>query len=131
MGTRSSIAIKTEDGIKAIYCHWDGYVDHNGRLLKEFYNTTDKVKELIALGDLSTLGSMIGQKHDFDSKYGPEPELDLTGNWCLAYGRDRGETGTEAQINYLTMSSSKFVYPRIECSIWSSKPSSLWAKVKS
>ena len=30
MGTRSSIAIKTEDGIKAIYCHWDGYVDHNG-----------------------------------------------------------------------------------------------------
>jgi hypothetical protein len=97
MGTRSSIAIKTEDGIKAIYCHWDGYVDHNGRLLKEFYNTTDKVNELIALGDLSTLGSMIGQKHDFDSKYGPEPELGLTDNWCLAYGRDRGETGTEAQ----------------------------------
>jgi len=97
MGTRSSIAIKTEDGIKAIYCHWDGYVEHNGKLLKEFYNTTDKVKELIALGDLSTLGSQIGQKHGFDAKYGPEPELDLTGNWCLAYGRDRGETGTEAQ----------------------------------
>lgn len=97
MGTRSSIAIKTEDGIKAIYCHWDGYVDHNGKLLNEFYNTTDKVNELIALGDLSSLGSQIGQQHDFDAKYGPEPQLDLTGNWCLAYGRDRGETGTEAQ----------------------------------
>ena len=45
MGTRSSIAIKTEDGIKAIYCHWDGYVDHNGKILKEFYNTeVSKIK---------------------------------------------------------------------------------------
>jgi hypothetical protein len=96
MGTRSSIAIKTEDGIKAIYCHWDGYVDHNGKILKEFYNTTDKVKELIALGDLSSLGTEIGDVHPFDKKH-EEPELDLTNNWCMAYGRDRGETGTEAQ----------------------------------
>ena len=96
MGTRSSIAIKTEDGIKAIYCHWDGYVDHNGKILKEFYNTTDKVKELIALGDLSRLGTEIGDVHPFDKKH-EEPELDLTNNWCMAYGRDRGETGTEAQ----------------------------------
>ena len=98
MGTRSSIAIKTEDGIKAIYCHWDGYVEHNGRILKEHYDTPSKVKELIALGDLSSLGTEIGQVHSFDAKYGPEPELSgLTDNWCMAYGRDRGESGTESQ----------------------------------
>ena len=97
MGTRSSIAIKTEDGIKAIYCHWDGYVDHNGKILKQFYNTTDKANELIALGDLSTLGTEIGQVQNFEKDLGPNPELGLTDNWCMAYGRDRGETGTEAQ----------------------------------
>jgi hypothetical protein len=88
MGTRSSIAIKTEDGIKAIYCHWDGYVDHNGKILKEFYNTKDKVNELIALGDLSSLRQEPGEAHDFDRG---DDSLGLTDNWCMAYGRDRGE----------------------------------------
>jgi hypothetical protein len=97
MGTRSSIAIKTEDGIKAIYCHWDGYVDHNGKILKEFYNTTDKVNELIALGDLSSLRQEIGSKQNFDAKFTDEPELPMSENWCMAYGRDRGERDTEAQ----------------------------------
>ena len=94
MGTRSSIAIKTEDGIKAIYCHWDGYVDHNGKIRKEFYKTTDKVEALIALGDISSLREEVGEKHDFDKS---DDSLGITDNWCLAYGRDRGETGTEAQ----------------------------------
>ena len=62
-----------------------------------FANST-KVADLIALGDLSSLGTEIGQVHSFDAKYGPEPELSgLTDNWCMAYGRDRGESGTEAQ----------------------------------
>ena len=97
MGTRSSIAMKTEDGIKAIYCHWDGYVDHNGRILKEFYSDDAKVKALMDLGDLSSLRQEIGEQQDFDAKYKENPELPMVENWCLAYGRDRGETGTEAQ----------------------------------
>ena len=40
MGTRSTIAIKNQDGsVTGIYCHWDGYVDHVGVMLKEHYNT--------------------------------------------------------------------------------------------
>ena len=97
MGTRSSIAMKTEDGIKAIYCHWDGYVDHNGRILKEFYSDDAKVKALMDLGDLSSLRQEIGEQQDFDAKYKENPELPMFEHWCLAYGRDRGETGTEAQ----------------------------------
>ena len=85
MATRSTIAIKTEDGIKAIYCHWDGYVDHNGKILKEYYNTTDKVNALLALGDLSSLSTEIGEKHDFDDRSTHRDE------WCTYYGRDRGE----------------------------------------
>jgi hypothetical protein len=97
MGTRSSIAIKTEDGIKSIYCHWDGYVDHNGRILKEHYQSPAKIAELIALGDLSSLRSEIGDKQNFEKDLGPEPELGLTDDWCMAYGRDRGETDVEAK----------------------------------
>ena len=94
MSTRSSIAIKTEDGIKAIYCHWDGYVDHNGRILREHYNNTDKVKALIDLGDLSCLRPELGMKHDFDKR---DDSLGLTDDWCVAYGRDRGERDVSAR----------------------------------
>ena len=99
MSTRSSIAIKTADGIKSIYCHWDGYVDHNGRILKEHYQSPAKIAELIALGDLSSLRQEIGEVQNFDKDGGPEPELGLTDDWCMAYGRDRGETGCEAKVH--------------------------------
>lgn len=60
MGTRSTINIKTEDGrYKGIYCHWDGYVSHNGRILVNYYTTTEQVEALIALGNISSLGETI------------------------------------------------------------------------
>ena len=85
MATRSTIAIKTEDGIKAIYCHWDGYVDHNGRILKDNYVDAEQINALIDLGDLSSLSTQIGEKHDFDDRSTHKDE------WCTYYGRDRGE----------------------------------------
>lgn len=91
MATRSTIAMKTEDGkVRAIYCHWDGYPAHNGEMLRRYYTDPAKVKELIDLGDVSSLRPEIGQKHPFDKDYN-EPELDMFENWTLAYHRDRGE----------------------------------------
>jgi len=88
MGTRSTIAIQNTDGtVTGIYCHWDGYLSNNGRILQENYTTEDAVRELIALGDLSSLGETVGTKHDFDN---------APRNECNAYGRDRGERGVEA-----------------------------------
>ena len=72
MATRSTIAIQNEDGtVTGIYCHWDGYPEHNGKILVNDYTTEEKVRELIALGDISSLGSTIDKTE--------------------AYGRDRGE----------------------------------------
>jgi hypothetical protein len=89
MGTRSTIAIQNEDGtVTGIYCHWDGYLSCNGRILQENYTDEAKVRELIALGDLSSLGETVGTKHDFDRA--PDGE-------CNAYGRDRGEKNVEAK----------------------------------
>jgi hypothetical protein len=89
MATRSSISIKTAKGGKTIYCHWDGYPSHNGRILLESFNTEDRVLELIKLGNLSILGHKIGGEVKFDG-------FDSSTDQCLAYGRDRGETEQEA-----------------------------------
>lgn len=88
MGTRSTIAIRnTDNTVTGIYCHWDGYLEHNGKILAENYTTEAAVRELIALGDLSSLGETVGVKVDFNGSHDGQ---------CLAYGRDRGETGIEA-----------------------------------
>jgi hypothetical protein len=92
MGTRSTIAIQNEDGsVTGIYCHWDGYLSNNGQILQDHYQDEAKVRELIALGDLSSLDAEIGTKHNFDNA--PKGE-------CNAYARDRGETGCEARTEH-------------------------------
>jgi hypothetical protein len=56
MSTNATITLKNDDGsYDSIYVHYDGYLEHVGSVLKEHYNTLDKVKALIALGDLSSL----------------------------------------------------------------------------
>jgi hypothetical protein len=92
MATRSFIGIRnTDDSVDYIYCHYDGYPSHNGVILTEHYKTIDKVKALLALGDLSILGEEIGEKQDFNDRSTHNEK------WCLAYGRDRGEPNTGAK----------------------------------
>ena len=56
MGTRSTIALEFADGtVEQVYCHWDGYLDHNGQLLQAHYMDPFKVKQLLALGAFSSL----------------------------------------------------------------------------
>jgi hypothetical protein len=86
MATRSNIAMKTKEGkIVSVYCHWDGYVANNGKILLENYTDIDKIEALVALGSISSLGEQIGDKQDFDDR---STQKD---NWTLFYTRDRGE----------------------------------------
>jgi len=69
MATRSYIGKQNSDGtIRAIYCHWDGYPNHVGRLLNDHYDEETKVDNLLNLGDLSSLNSTLEEtvayKHD-------------------------------------------------------------------
>jgi len=81
--------------VKAIYCHWDGYLEHNGSILNKHYSNSPKVNNLIALGDLSSLRPEIGEKHIFSSLDLPKDEREahekLVENMCTFYTRDRGE----------------------------------------
>lgn len=101
MGTRSRIAVMHGTVCKSVYCHWDGYLENNGRILQEHYDST-KANQLVALGDLSSLRPNIGEKHAFSQfELTPEQreqyELDH-GDSCTFYGRDRGESGCEWQV---------------------------------
>lgn len=86
MATRSNIAMKTKEGkIVSVYCHWDGYVANNGKILLENYDFIDKIEALIALGSISSLGKAIGLQQDFDDRSTQKDD------WTLFYSRDRGE----------------------------------------
>lgn len=56
MGTRSTIALEFADGtVEQVYCHWDGYLSHNGAVLEQHYTDPFKVRALVALGGFSSL----------------------------------------------------------------------------
>ena len=98
MGTRSMIAIQNpySKDVRAVYCHWDGYLEHNGSLLQKHYSASPKVNNLIALGDLSSLRPEIGDKHLFSSmeindKAERAAYEETVKDMCTFYTRDRGE----------------------------------------
>jgi hypothetical protein len=101
MATRSTIALEFADGtVQQVYCHWDGYLEHNGAILFNNYQDPFKLRDLIDLGDISSLGINIGSKHPFSphgdgdqAAYDAAKEAGAT----TFYGRDRGETGVAAK----------------------------------
>jgi len=108
MGTRSRIGVMHGDTIKSVYVHWDGYLSGVGATLLAHYDSA-RANHLVALGNISSLGSRIGEQHPFSkfeiSYADPEREaklalLDLAEGegWTTFYGRDRGESGTEWQV---------------------------------
>ena len=69
MGTNSTISKLEKDGtVKSIKCHFDGYYNHNGKRLFEFYKNEEDIDELIKLGDLVSLGEHLNppdENYDF------------------------------------------------------------------
>ena len=119
MGTRSTIALEYADGtVHQVYCHWDGYLAHNGHILQNHYSNPFILRDLIDLGDISSLGKIIGTKHPFspfvsdtdEFKALPQDEQDRIkeqirkahdtaqeAGHTTFYGRDRGETDCGAR----------------------------------
>jgi len=92
------IAVMHGDKAKAVYCHWDGYLAHNGYILQTQYDSV-KANKLVSMGDLSSLGADIGEQHDFGREMTEDMYADIGSNVscskdCTFYGRDRGEEDT-------------------------------------
>jgi len=79
MATRSFIALKhLDDTFSGVYCHWDGYPEYNGKILRDDYTDRNKIVDLLDGGDISSLKT----DHDWDRN--PMP----TG---VLYYADRGD----------------------------------------
>ena len=90
MATRATIAKLDDNGVKAIYLHSDGYLEHAGKILDQHYQDKDKVNELLAHGDVSTLDENIGVKIDF-----MDFKTRYANKQCKFYYRDRGENNAK------------------------------------
>ena len=102
MGTRSRIGVMHGDVIKSVYCHWDGYLEHNGKILQKHYDSA-KANNLVALGDISSLRSEIGEEHPFsrfDTDISDEAYDKLYGNMTTFYGRDRDEQDCSWKVSH-------------------------------
>lgn len=86
MATRSTIAVQLKDGtIRQVYCHWDGYLEHNGKLLLNHYNSQELAELVTSGGGISSLEAKFAPEsgaHSFDN-----PQKGVT----VLYARDRGE----------------------------------------
>ena len=91
MATRATIAKLDNNGVKAIYLHSDGYLEHAGKILDQHYQDESKVDELLSHGDVSSLNENIGEKLPFNDYM-----LFHEKKQCRFYGRDRGEDKKEA-----------------------------------
>lgn len=71
MSTRSAIGYLQPSGsVRAVYCHWDGYPDHQLPILNKRYNSLAKVKALIKPGSMSSLET----KHTWTRNEEREPQ---------------------------------------------------------
>ena len=92
MATRAIIAKLDNKGVKAIYNHSDGYLEHAGRILAEHYRDESKVDELLSHGDVSIIDENIGVKIDFN-----DYKTRYANKQCKFYARDRGEKYKHAE----------------------------------
>ena len=95
MSTNSNIAIEIKPGIaKMIYCHWDGYPSHNGKILLNHWSDRQKLMTMIEEGDVSNIAENLGTQHDF--RYCPVDE-------CNFYRRDRKEYRPENKASDISL----------------------------
>ena len=102
MGTRSRIGVMHGEKLKSVYCHWDGYLQHNGLILQNHYDSA-KANHLVSLGYISSLREEIGVEHPF-SMFDVTPNLSQAEYYekydkmTTFYGRDRGEKDTDFKV---------------------------------
>lgn len=85
MSTRSNIGVEINGVVKAVYCHFDGYLSGVGETLVKNYPTRELAEQVVNLGHLSSLYANSGtppEGHSYENKFI---------GYTVAYHRDRGE----------------------------------------
>jgi len=85
MSTNSTVGYVKDGKIHSVYVHWDGYVKGGvGEVLLKHYTTQEKVEQLVALGDLSSVYT------ECTAPIGHTYRTPHSG-YSIAYHRDRGD----------------------------------------
>lgn len=107
MGTHCRIGLELADHtIISVYCHWDGYPEHTGKLLVQEYDNKEDLEDLIDGGDMSSIrtremwrsGSALKENEDlvkdaegyimYENDREPQP----------LYYKERGEDNVDPQV---------------------------------
>lgn len=85
MATRSNINVRVGDKYHVVYCHNNGYIENNGLMLFQHYNSQALAEKLVSGGFISILEQSC-----------EKPEVEHTfqkpvDGFCVYYGRDRGD----------------------------------------
>ena len=62
--THATVSIKDGRKFVTVWCNFDGYIDHLGKVLSEHYDTKEKVVDLISHGDACCINENIGERVD-------------------------------------------------------------------
>jgi len=82
MSTPSIIAVADGKAYYTVYCHFNGFLEHVGKMLTDCYSNQDKALSMVKLGNISNLHAEIGVRHNFaDEDKG-----------TTFFGRDGGDT---------------------------------------
>ena len=98
MATRSRIGLElANDAVLSVYHHYDGYPQWLGVILRQKFNTREKVAELLDGGDISCIDSDTNWKRESVEEHvlyynargeDTEPRLDLSLEDYLANGEE-------------------------------------------
>ena len=124
MSTNCNIGIENQDGsVEYIYCNFDGYIAGVGETLMKYYTTPERIREIISMGDISSLDKHIHPSPNKLHSFSCPQE-----NVCIFYNRDRGDdknlSGTYNALKYFEIH-SEFLYLFTKGSWWYSTDNGL------
>jgi hypothetical protein len=101
MATLSTIALEFADGtVEQVYCHWDGYLENNGLILRDHYSDPNLLMPLILRGGMSTLRPLIQDCEFYDDQ-------DLAAEIYDDYTSYR-ENGRQEEYDYILRSTGEW-----------------------
>ena len=93
MATRSNIAYQTPNGqVREVYCHFDGYRSHVGKMLFQCYNSEELANEVTRYGGISSLQHSIEDSNIYSIRDNEPIRFEMYSNfdeWCKN-GRAQG-----------------------------------------
>lgn len=122
MATSASIAIEMQDGkIREVYVSSDGYLDHTGKVLLQYYTDPTVVMELIGRGAIMLLKSSVDETIFFGTTDPDDADIN-----CFLYDSwDEYVTADGDSLNYIMKNDGVWYFKKIEYDISTKK----WKKL--